>query len=54
MVQGIAMTEHDEWRMHRRIAGPSFTEGNNALVWESTMGIVLGYFIKWNRDGRGE
>jgi len=39
--------------MHRRIAGPSFTEGNNALVWESTMEIVLGYFIKWNRDGKG-
>jgi len=47
------MTEHDEWRMHRRIAGPSFTEGNNALVWESTMEIVLGYFIKWNQDGKG-
>jgi len=46
----IAITENDEWRKHRRIVGPSFTESNNALVWESTIEIVLGYFIKWNRD----
>ena len=50
----IAISEHNDWRKHRRIAGPSFSEGNNALVWESTMKIVLGYFIKWNRDGKGD
>jgi len=49
----IGMTEHDEWRKHQRIAGPSFTESNNTLVWESTIEIILGYFIKWNRDGKG-
>ena len=49
----IAISEHDEWRKHRRIAGPSFTERNSVLVWESTIGVVLGYFTKWNRDGRG-
>ena len=49
----ILTTEHDEWRKHRRIAGPSFTERNNALVWESTIEIILGYFLKWNRDGKG-
>ena len=49
----IMSTAHDEWRKHRRLAGPSFTESNNALVWESTLEIILGYFIKWNRDGKG-
>jgi len=49
----IGITEDDEWRKHRRIAGPSFTESNNALVWESTVELTLGYFIKWNRDGKG-
>ena len=47
------MAEYDEWRKHRRVAGPSFTESNNVLVWESTVEIVLGYFSKWNRDGKG-
>jgi len=47
------MSEHDEWRKHRRIAGPSFIESNNALVWESTIGVILGYFIKENQDGKG-
>ena len=49
----IGTTENDEWRKHRRIAGPSFTENNNALVWESTLEIILGYFMKWNRDENG-
>jgi cytochrome P450 len=49
----IAVAEKEEWRKHRRIAGPSFSESNNVLVWESTVEIILGYFTKWNRDGKG-
>jgi len=49
----LSSTENDEWRKHRRIAGPSFTESNNAFVWESSIEIILEYFIKWNRDGNG-
>ena len=49
----LATSEHDEWRKHRRIAGPSFTESNSVLVWEASIEIILGYFIKWNRDGKG-
>ena len=49
----MAFSEDDEWRKHRRIAGPSFTESNNALVWESTIEVCLGCFSKWNRDGKG-
>ena len=50
----IVFSEHNDWRKHRRIAGPSFSESNNALVWESTIKIILGYFIKWNQDGKGD
>jgi len=39
--------------MHRRIAGPGFSESNNVLVWESTIEIIMGYFTKWNQDGKG-
>ena len=49
----LATSEHDEWRKHRRIAGPSFTKSNYVLVWEASIEIILGYFIKWNRDGKG-
>lgn len=49
----VSLCEEAEWRKHRRVAGPSFNEKNNALVWESTIAIVLGYFTKWNRDGKG-
>jgi len=49
----LANSEHDEWRKHRRIAGPSFTESNSVLVWEASIEIILGYFIKWNQDGKG-
>ena len=49
----LVSSEHDEWRRHRRIAGPSFSESNNRLVWESSIEVILGYFSKWNRDGRG-
>jgi len=49
----LLMSEHEQWRKHRRIVGPSFTESNNVLVWDSTIGIILGYFNKWNQDGKG-
>ena len=49
----LVASEHGEWRKHRRIAGPSFSESNNHLVWESSIEVILGYFNKWNRDGNG-
>ena len=49
----LVASEHDEWRKHRRIAGPSFSESNNRLVWESSVEVALGYFNKWTRDGKG-
>ena len=49
----LIASEHEEWRKHRRIAGPSFSEKNIRLVWESSIEVILGYFNKWNRDGKG-
>jgi cytochrome P450 len=49
----IAAANHGDWRKHRRIVAPSFSESNNVLVWESTIDTILGYFTKWNRDGKG-
>lgn len=34
------MTEGDEWKRHRKISAPSFSERNNRLVWDETMLIV--------------
>ena len=49
----IVSSEREDWRKHRRIAGPSFSEKNNHLVWESSIEVILGYFNKWNREGKG-
>ena len=46
------MSDHKEWRKHWQIAGPGFTKTNNILVWEATVGVTLGYFTKWNQDGK--
>ena len=40
----IAVTEHDEWRMHQQIVKPSFSENNNVFVWELTITVILSYF----------
>jgi hypothetical protein len=49
----LVSSEHEEWRKHRRIAGPSFSEKNNRLVWDSSIEVILGYFNKWSRGGKG-
>ncbi|KIJ46886.1 hypothetical protein M422DRAFT_29073 [Sphaerobolus stellatus SS14] len=36
----IIMTEGEEWKRHRKIAAPAFSERNNRLVWEETSRIV--------------
>ena len=49
----LAGSQHEVWRQPLQIAGPSFTEGNDRLVWETTVQVVLDVFKKWNRDGKG-
>jgi cytochrome P450 len=47
----IVASEFDEWKRHRRIAAPSFSEKNNRLVYEETTRIVTELFQFWSTNG---
>ena len=49
--RNIVITEHDEWRKHRKVASPAFSERNNALVFQETTRIVLDLFQMWKEQG---
>ncbi|CCL98273.1 uncharacterized protein FIBRA_00267 [Fibroporia radiculosa] len=36
----IVVTEADEWKRHRKISAPSFSERNNRLVWDESVRVV--------------
>ena len=36
----VVVTEGEEWKRHRKISAPSFSERNNRLVWNETMSIM--------------
>ncbi|TRM69322.1 cytochrome P450 [Schizophyllum amplum] len=38
----IVASEYDEWKFHRRIAAPAFSDRNNNLVWAKTVDTVNG------------
>ncbi|KAH9947226.1 cytochrome P450 [Amylocystis lapponica] len=40
----IVVTEGDEWKRHRKIAAPAFSERNNRLVWDESMRTMLDLF----------
>ncbi|KIJ53680.1 hypothetical protein M422DRAFT_241924 [Sphaerobolus stellatus SS14] len=46
----IVSTEGHEWKRHRRITAPTFSERNNRLVWDETMRILDDMFDAWGRD----
>ncbi|KAJ3223913.1 hypothetical protein HDU81_008834 [Chytriomyces hyalinus] len=48
--KNILTTESDEWRRHRKIAAPTFSEQNNALVHESSIQIAHGMFAAWDKN----
>ncbi|KAF8587184.1 cytochrome P450 [Ramaria rubella] len=48
--QNIIVTENAEWKKHRKICAPSFSERNNKLVWDETIRIVLDMFDNWGVD----
>jgi hypothetical protein len=52
--RNIVGTEHDEWRKHRKVASPAFSERNNALVFQETTRIVLDLFEMWKEQGKGD
>ncbi|KAI5119154.1 hypothetical protein M0805_005233 [Coniferiporia weirii] len=39
--RNIVATEGDEWKKHRKIANPAFSEPNNKLVWDEAVRITL-------------
>jgi hypothetical protein len=38
--QNVVVTEGAEWKKHRKIAAPAFTEKNYRMVWEETARIM--------------
>jgi len=50
----IITSEHDEWRKHRKVASPAFSERNSALVFQETTRIVLNLFQLWKEQGKGD
>ena len=52
--RNIIASEHDEWRRHRKIASPAFSERNNELVFQETTRIVLNLFQMWKKHGKGD
>lgn len=49
----IVSAEFDEWKRHRRIAAPSFSEKNNRLVYEETARLTIELFDHWTADENG-
>ncbi|PVF98540.1 hypothetical protein CPB86DRAFT_357511 [Serendipita vermifera] len=46
----IVTTEFDDWKRHRRISAPSFSERNNRLVFDATSEIVNELFEHWSKQ----
>ncbi|KDQ11038.1 hypothetical protein BOTBODRAFT_35791 [Botryobasidium botryosum FD-172 SS1] len=43
----VVTTEGEEWKMHRKVSAPAFSERNNKLVWGETTRIVNDMFDQW-------
>ncbi|KAG8824703.1 hypothetical protein FRC17_009034 [Serendipita sp. 399] len=49
----VIASEHDEWKLHRRITAPSFSERNNRLVHDESTRLITDLFSLWSRQGNG-
>ncbi|KAI8620611.1 cytochrome P450 [Chytriomyces sp. MP71] len=47
--KNIVSTEGDEWRRHRKVAAPTFSEQNNAYVYESSVQTAQRMFTAWEQ-----
>ena len=50
--RNIVASEHDEWRKHRKVASPAFSERNSVLVFQETTRIVMDLFQMWEQQGK--
>lgn len=52
--KNIITTEGEQWRIHRKIASPSFAEKNSALVWQESLYQAQKMLGSWlGKDGKG-
>ena len=52
--KNLVSTEGPDWRMHRKLAAPSFGEKNNELVWVESLHHTKSLLGLWTgEDGRG-
>ncbi|PVF97230.1 cytochrome P450 [Serendipita vermifera] len=49
--RNVLTTEFDDWRTHRRIASPAFSENNNRMVREEAIHTIQELFNIWNGQG---
>ncbi|KAG8778192.1 hypothetical protein FRC15_010927 [Serendipita sp. 397] len=47
----VVASEHEEWKLHRRVTAPSFSERNNRLVFEEGSRLVSELFDLWSKQG---
>jgi cytochrome P450 len=50
--RNVLTTEGKEWRRHRKISSPSFSEKNNYMVHEETVSAVKMMFEAWEEDAK--
>ncbi|EGO03674.1 hypothetical protein SERLA73DRAFT_101917 [Serpula lacrymans var. lacrymans S7.3] len=52
--KNIVGTDQGEWKRHRTVAAPAFSEANNALVWAETIRIMSDWFNQLDTAQRAE
>lgn len=45
----ILTTEGSEWKRHRKIVAPAFSEKSNALVWKESLRQTVGMLKSWSK-----
>jgi cytochrome P450 len=45
----ILTTEHEDWRRHRKIVAPAFSERSNSLVWQESLRQGLAMVEVWSK-----
>ncbi|KAF1815462.1 cytochrome P450 [Eremomyces bilateralis CBS 781.70] len=52
--KNVVTTEAHDWRRHRKLTSPPFTEKNNRLVWQESIYQAAAMLTSWvGKDGKG-